>query len=281
MLVELTDPNTGIDYSYSMDDKLYTNITKIVIPSLKMKDRDYVFVVDGEERSGKSTLAMQIGKLIDNGMGIDQICFSPTEFRNAIVNAKKGQCIIYDEAYRGLSSRGALSEVNRMLIGMMMEMGQKNLCVIVVLPTFFLLDRYVALWRAKVLIHVSLSKKYKGRRMFRVYNRYKKKELFLKGKKTFSYFVKSHFRGCFYGKYVIDEEEYRRKKAASLKEGFLETKKSKYHMQRDKILTIIYKQMGISQSELSKVLKEGGVQLTQQALSDIITQKASTPRLTQ
>jgi len=70
------------------------------------------------------------------------------------LKTKKGQCIIFDEAFTGLSSRGALSGINKALVGLMMQMRQKNLFVIMVLPTFFMLDKYAAIFRAKALIHV-------------------------------------------------------------------------------------------------------------------------------
>ena len=138
------------------------------------------------------------------------------EFVHAIQNSEKGQVVIYDEAYTGLAARQALSKINKLIVSMMMEMRQKNLIVIIVLPTFFMLDRYVAVFRSVGLFHVYT---HKGQRGFWIYfNKKNKKLLYIFGKKLMSYTQpRVNFRGRFSGKYVLDEEEYRRKKDIALK----------------------------------------------------------------
>ena len=54
----------------------------------------------------------------------------------------KNEVVIYDEAHRGMASARSLSEINKILKDLMMEMGQRNLFVVIVLPTIFLLDKY-------------------------------------------------------------------------------------------------------------------------------------------
>ena len=142
------------DIEFYMDDNLYRQIETKIKPDLERKDKDCVYLVCGEERVGKSVFAMQLGKAVDPSLSIDRITFSPDEFTDAIRNAEKGQCIIYDEAFTGLSNRSALSRVNKSLISMMMEMGQKNLMVIIVLPSFFMLDQYAALHRSRGLFYI-------------------------------------------------------------------------------------------------------------------------------
>jgi len=205
--------------NYYMDPRLKRNIDNSVLPGLHQKDKDYVFVVDGAEGSGKSWFAFQIGKYIDNDMDLSQICFTGKDFHKAVLNANKGEVIIYDEAFGGLGSRGALSKINRMLVELMMQMRQKNLCVIIVLPTFYLLDRYVAIFRAKALFHIYESGGRRG--YFRVFNQKLKKLLYLNGKKNFDYsWPRTDFSGRFYGKFALGndkEEAYRKKKAQALK----------------------------------------------------------------
>jgi len=194
---------------------------------------------------------------------------TPLEFSQAIMKAKKGQAIVYDEAFTGLSSRGALSEINKLLVSLMMEMRQKNLFVIIVLPTFFLLDKYVALWRAKCLIHVYMKSSKRG--YFTFFNRKKKKILYLRGKKDYSYSViKTRFRGRFTAKSVIDDIKYRKKKAKALKSRDRRTRSDKYKAQRDKLLYILYKEASLTMRELEEACKLYGVQLKKTVISDII-----------
>ena len=139
------------------------------------KDWDMVFVIDGPEGSGKSTLAIQVGYYLDPTLIIDRITFTPNEFHDAVIKAKKYECIIFDEAFGGLSSRRAMSGVNHMLISMLAEIRQKNLVIILVLPSFFDLDRFAALHRTRCLLHV-YSQKFK-RGAFKFYDYNKKKKL--------------------------------------------------------------------------------------------------------
>jgi len=270
------EPVKGL--TYYMDGKLQRSLEKKVKPTLKKKDEDYVVLIDGGERLGKSTFGMQLGKYVDPTLNLDRICFSPDEFRKAIINANQYQCVIYDEAYRGMGSAGALTEINRILKGLMMEMGQKNLFVIVILPTFYLLDRYVALFRARGLFHVFQSSRRKG--YWRFFNKKNKQLLYMNplGKKYFSYkHVKTGFKGRFYGAYAINEQEYRDKKAKSLKESYKTTRQEKYKEQRDRILYILYKKNKLSLTELSNLLKLNDVQLKKTILSNIIAKFKERP----
>ena len=149
----VTEPN-GETIEYFMEDRLKHSLDNKVIPSLHKKDKDCVLVVDGREGSGKSTLAFQVAKYVDPSFNIDRIVFSPDEFREAVFKAKKGQAIVYDEAFTGFSSRASLSPINRVLVSLAMQMRQKNLCILIVLPTIFMLDKYMALFRTRALLHV-------------------------------------------------------------------------------------------------------------------------------
>ena len=55
---------------------------------------------------------------------------------------KKGQCIIYDEAFTGYSSRSSLSPINRVLVSLAMQIRQKNLFIIIILPIKCYLKRF-------------------------------------------------------------------------------------------------------------------------------------------
>lgn len=198
-----------------MDGYLKQNLE--VAKEVILNDWDMVFCVDGYEGAGKSVLAMQCAKFCDPSFTVDRVVFTPKEFQNAINNSEKYQAVVYDEAYTGLSSRATMTSINRALTGMLAEIRQKNLFVFVVMPTYFDLDKYVALWRSRALIHVYTGDKFK-RGNFAFFNKDKKKYLYIKGKKFYSYScAKPNFIGRFTNYYVVDEEEYRKRKAKALK----------------------------------------------------------------
>jgi hypothetical protein len=180
------------------------------------RDWDMIFVVDGSEGSGKSVLTQQMAYFVDPSLTTENIVFTPTELRKRIIEAKPYQAIVYDEAYTGLSSRATMSLINRTLISMLAEIRQRNLFIFVVMPCFFDLDKYVALWRSRALIHVYTGENFQ-RGFFSFYNVDRKKDLYIKGKKFYSYSQpKPNFIGRFTNHYTVDEKQYKKKKKESL-----------------------------------------------------------------
>jgi len=155
------------DKDYYIDGYLNSNL-KLAKTTIH-KDWDMIFCVDGPEGSGKSVLTMQMAYACDPSFNNSRVCFTPSEFRKAILTANKYQAVVYDEAYTGLSSRATMSLINRTLISMLAEIRQRNLFVFIVMPTFFDLDKYVALWRSRALIHVYIGKNFQ-RGFFSFYN---------------------------------------------------------------------------------------------------------------
>ena len=256
--------------SYYIDDRLKEKIDTVIAPDLKKKDKDCVICIDGFEGVGKSTFAFQLGKYYDPTLDLSRVVFTPEAFRDAVYKAKKGQCIVYDEAFTGLSSRASLSGINRVLISLMMQMRQKNLLVLIVLPTFFLLDKYVALFRTRALIHVYENKGIRG--YFKVYNRKQKTLLYMLGQKTYSYNtkkVKTRFKGRFYGIFPLGddkvEERYRKNKEKALEESEknpMTSAQVKYRNQRDVILFILRKKTELTYKEIENMLNDYDIEMS-------------------
>jgi len=186
-------------------------------------DWDRVFLVDGNEGSGKSVFGLQLGKYLDPTLSLDRIVFTGDDFSEAINKAEKNQCIIFDEAFNGLNSSGAMTKMNRMIVRKLQECRQKNLFIIVILPTIFMLQKYAAIFRSHALFHVYATKA-GTRGYYKIYNKQNKKILYLLGKQMYSYskpFMKKSYR--FYGKYPLDEEEYRKKKLEALQKEDIQT----------------------------------------------------------
>lgn len=200
-------------YGYPLDGYLKTNLDEAI--RVVKNDWDMIFCVDGYEGSGKSTLAIQMAYYCDPTLTVERITFTPKEFKNAIMNADKYQAVVFDEAFTGLSSREAMSGINKSLIQMIAEIRQKNLFVFVVMPSFFDLDKYIALHRSRALIHVYANRFQRG--FFRFYDIEKKKDLYITGKKFYSYKgVMSNFYGTFSSFLPIDNDAYKKKKHDSL-----------------------------------------------------------------
>jgi hypothetical protein len=142
--------------------------------------------------------------------------FSPQEFEKACINAEKYQVIIYDEAITGAEIKDTMGDLSKALMKMLAQIGQKNLFIIIVLPTYMDLTRYIALWRARIVFNVYV-KGYKDRGYFRAYKT-KKNFIYTAYRKWYFYPDKFiDFKGRFTRVCCIDEIEYRKKKAEALK----------------------------------------------------------------
>lgn len=253
-----------------IDDGLKSDLDRIKANVLS-KDEDRFFVVDGREGSGKSVLTLQLAAYLDSSFCLDRVVFSAESFEKAIIDSKKGDVIVFDEAFRGLSSKGALSKMNKVLVRLMMECRQKNLIVFIVLPTFFLLERYVAIFRASGLFHVYRNKK--GDRGFWMFFNYSaKKKLYMHGLKSYwSYdFPASSFKGRFLNVYCVDEAKYRSKKLLALRDSFDDKAVDKFEVQRNFLLCYLHRELKVSTVELAGLLSADGFRLSQQGVSKAI-----------
>ena len=239
-----------------VDDMLLKNL--LASKKAIKNDWDMFFVVDGQEGVGKSVLAQQIGVICDPTLCLERITFSAATFKKAILSAKKYQCVIFDEAYGSLASRRAMSLTNHMLVDMMAEIRQKNLFVILVLPSFFELDKYPAIHRCRCLIHVYHHRFQRG--FFRLYSYKKKRTMYLLGKKIYNYkCVKSSFRGRFMNFYVVDKENYKEKKLKSLRATKLSLDKPKERMtQAERALYYLTKELNLKAFDLKHIAEKIG-----------------------
>lgn len=213
--------------SYHIDDALIKRWDKIKDGRLAKIDEDRVYIVDGYERSGKSLWTIQQAAYIDEsilfGENLPHIAFTPEELLEAIRKTKSTpnhtRVVIFDEAFRGLSNRASLSKTNRIIIQALMEMGQSNLVLFIVLPSFFMLDRYPAIIRSKALFHIQKANNSR-QRSWQVYSFVQKMMLFQRGmKKGWLYDQRKQNKGRFFNKYPGGDDfeaRYRKKKYQSL-----------------------------------------------------------------
>ncbi len=187
--------------------------------AIKVAGQDRIYLITGKEGAGKSLLAIQCGWFVDNNINIDDITMTPEEFSNKVINTKK-KVVIGDEIFAGLSSKGALSKENKKLVRLLIECRQRGLTIFLCIPSIFLLEKYVAIFRSHALFNVQISRKSYTNRFYKVYNYKNKKLLYMLGHKYMSYskpiIYKKH---RFYGNFppTITKEEYESKKSITFK----------------------------------------------------------------
>jgi len=266
MLVNYTKTN-GDKHQYHLADwtsKQLNNIKNMI----NKKDADYVMIIDGQEGSGKSTLATQVARYVDPTFTQDRMCLTPEQLITKVNECSKGQAVVFDEAFTGLSSRRAMTEVNNVLVEMMMEMRKKNLFVIMCIPSVFYLEKYVALHRAKSLLHTYQSRGRRGQ--YTVYNQKNLKWLYLSGKQKMSYAVpRVNIKQRFPSATPIDWVAYEGRKIQALKRKDKQTLKQRQQYQRDVLLAWLNKE-GYSEESISKILILNKADMSRDGISYIL-----------
>jgi hypothetical protein len=183
---------------------------------------DVVIIIDGKEGCGKTYFGMQLCKMVDPSFNLDRVVFSSEEFADVVNKCSPGQAVLMDESMNSFFSRQAMSGTNIGGVKLLAMCRFRRLFLVLILPSFFELDRYPALHRSSALVHIYAMPKDEGkegltRGFFRWYDRKAKKRLYLLGKKGMEYQVsKPTFYGRFANKTVMDMNLYNEKKFKAL-----------------------------------------------------------------
>jgi len=93
-----------------------------------------VMMINGEQGSGKSFTAMELGYLTDDSFNVDSICFSLKEFKDCIEQGKKS--IILDDLESFAHSRESMTKLNRWLSKTFDMLRFKRNFIIMTAPAF-------------------------------------------------------------------------------------------------------------------------------------------------
>ncbi len=240
---------------------------------------DAVFLIDGIEGCGKSTLGITCSWYLTNGkFKLYNICSGSKEAIEKLDKIPDGGTMLIDEGSLLFSSTDAMRTEQRNLIKILNVIRQKRMCLIIVSPSFFRLNRYISVDRGRFLIHVYTTKDLKRGR-FLYFSQKKKRILYEKGKKNFDSYnkPKSNWNGKFidfnpFGK------EYQEVKRRSLMEALSPKKKELTHQQlewriKNGIVFRITENLPImNKTELGKAIN-----MSRETISHIISGK--TPKI--
>jgi hypothetical protein len=175
-----------------------------------------------ENGTGKSVLAQQIGEAyttmvnemndLDIPFNMNNVVFTPKTLIERAYKLPKYSCIILDE----WEDSHYWSELGITLRQFFRKCRQLNLFMICIIPNYFQMPMNYAISRSLFAIDVvfnSTDNKAFDRGYFSFYNFGKKKNLYIKGKKTQNYnCVEPIFRGRFLDGYAVPEKVYRQAK---------------------------------------------------------------------
>lgn len=208
-----------------MMDKLYNAVCN---------NWDGLFYIGGVEGSSKSTIAFQLAWYLDRNFNLNNIAFTGQEFINKCLNAKSGDCIVFDESYSVFNNRSYASSLTKKIVNMLTRIRSKQLFIIIVSPTFFDLNKYLIVHRARCFIRTYDIDFKRGQ--FAYYMFEKKNELYYKGKRDHNiHAAKPTFKGRFTKWSPVDWNEYEKLKQIAMIEDVKDEKEVKQVVDVDKI----------------------------------------------
>jgi len=120
-------------------------------------DWDAVVAITGNEGSGKSHLALQIGKEIDEDFNfVDNVAFVPDEKQifNMVTKLKKGSVILLDEAVKAFYKLNWNSRMQIMLNELFTLCRSENKATIMCIPSLLDLNKFMRGRRVCMWVHV-------------------------------------------------------------------------------------------------------------------------------
>jgi energy-coupling factor transporter ATP-binding protein EcfA2 len=200
------------------------------------KDDDGVILIVGPERVGKSKLRDLLGGYWEYITGvkfwIDNIHFTTIEYMKFALKKTPFTFVSHDEARRDLNTKRSMAKTSVNFTNYMSECGDNNQIHCLILPAFSDIDKYIALWRVKMIIEVGKKKKKNGeyeRGLFRIIKTRNKKKLAYYHKNKYSKFPQSMvaFTGTFTDNDIIPKDIYKKKKQKFKEVKYIEEDKEK------------------------------------------------------
>lgn len=251
-------------------------------------DWDFTVVVSGKGgvRVGKSVLAQQIAmywtsELRKKGYNLpfsveENIVFDGQkliERGNDLGQRHPYSALIFDEAGADLEGAKAMKNTTRAVKDYLRECGQYNMLTILVIPEYFDLPKGIAINRAACLIDVYSTSDDEGnfrRGLFRFFNKPRKKQLYLQGKRNLDYDASTpNFHGTFPKFIPINEDKYKKEKKEALKKREDNTQDKKV-IQRNVAWHLLVNEAGMSRTEIARRTTNMGAYTPNQTISEAL-----------
>jgi len=126
----------------------------VVKRMINKDDKDFFMCVEGMEGVGKSTLAFQICEYVDKTFCVKRIVFDLDDFKQMVLQSKKGQAILIDEGAFMVFSRDFASRDTKELIKLFTAIRQYNLFICICVPKFQIIDKYLREHRVRAICRV-------------------------------------------------------------------------------------------------------------------------------
>lgn len=237
------------------------------------KNWDFMFIIDGKERSGKSTLGITCGaylsELLKTPFTINNIATGGYDALSKLEHLPDKSVLLVDEAGLMFASADAMTKEQKQLRKVLEIIGQKNMAFILVLPVFTSLHHYPAVERSRFLLHTTADTKTLKRGTFSYYGE-EAKRMFYKNYKKDKPLPRPEFMGNF-DNFDLWGEEYRKTKVKSLFEAFNKDSKTQDVKRMNNIKAFIHVliEKGLSYRDIQDAISKYGGHITLSRISEI------------
>jgi len=214
-------------------DRIFKKPLDTICYNIK-NDWDFIILITGSgmTRTGKTTLAQQIGKYCADKLSTpfdnSNIVFGGKQLIETSKQKPHNSVIIDDESREDMSGKRSMEYMNKTLMDFFNECGMYNHLMILVATDFFDFTKSIAVTRSEILFNVTreVSKPIilkNGEEVVKLerghvdfYDRKAKRLLYINGKKNYDdYSLGTKYRsfyGFFDNKWIIDKEQYQKDK---------------------------------------------------------------------
>lgn len=256
------------DKQYSLETKLVQRLDNMIKRNIRNK-ADHLIIIDGDEGTGKSTLASMCAYYISYKMNkpfsVDNVFFDLDKMLK-FASETANQVIVWDEAAISALAAEWYKKEQTKLLKFLMVARKKGHFYFFCIPRFYKLNQTLAVDRSVALIHTYARKQIQLGRFF-YYRKSDKEALYeewtkRKAKRWFKY---RRFGGTFSDAMarVLDYAEYDKRKDEAIKNILKEKErvKSKREIQLEKEninlklgVTKMPQELGVTQKQLAKSL---------------------------
>jgi hypothetical protein len=221
-------------------------------------NNDCVGAITGNEGSGKSSVAGNIMRYMTDDKFNPNMHMIGSDYEDALNKLESvpfGGALMFDEGNAFFLSTETMTRETRDLHKLFSIFRQKNLFVLIILPSFFRLSSYFAVDRTRFLIRTYMKNGKRG--CFAYYGDKTKGKLYRLGKKELDdRKVAPTFRGRFTSCISLETQEYKNFKLKTLREAFSRAKTAKQSpadIRREVIMKIATANPEISSRKLSEM----------------------------
>lgn len=268
---------------FPIQDRLFEKLQNL--KKIQKRRFDSVFLVVGDETTGKSTIALTCLWWLSNGkLTTANIAPDAASAIEKLENAPDESVLLIDEGSLMFSSKDTMKKEQRRLLKILNVCGQKKMILCIALPDFFDLNRYIAISRSRFLIKTYVRKKDLKRGQFMYWGTDSKKKLYEFGKRHYGSYKwpRSDWRGTFKNFNPLGQAYLDLKKKSlmsALKHEETDTYDNKSMLQRDVLLNHILKNKIMNRNQIVTLLSEYNCSMDKSNLTYITRKLQKTLKL--